>query len=811
MVRENVNCKRIFFPERNSILFILISGFILGLFLGFLGIPWFVALAGIIFYLIFTYIIYQERNCLKVVVFGVVFFLSLIFSQTFWEPRFDKSLQTKELESYVVIEKVEPYFEGYLVEAYHSEKGKIIFKTDGLVFVPGDECLLWLKPKVLKEYLLPFSLEKGLRLKTKGYEEELSLVKEKGWVCRSSESFSWERFRFKLFEFSERLNPTAKGLFQALVLGVETNLPEEFKERLKDQGLYHLLAISGFNLAVMFGLVYNLSFWLLRLTPVFRWEYPLQNLACFTALPAAFVIVVFSGFCPSAYRAFVFLVIYVLSRLFFRGTSGLMVLFLTAGLILLFQPYLIGNLSFQLSFLATLGLILGDRFYKFYLFSYITASSYENRWYYKILIWIVYSSFISGVVSVLLMPFIFSISGKFPVGTVLNNLLAGGFWSLVFIPGCILTAFISFVFPEIAVNLGNLIGKIFDLYTYLPFWEGFFTLSLPLNLFCCLWFIFIILGVIVWKLNSKKVFFSCLIFFFSTLGLVYFLFKNINYFVVLDVGRANAMIFKAKDKYLMVDTGPNFTVNGSFNWTKFYLEPTLRKLGVSLIEILIVSHPDLDHSGGFNTLKKDFLIKKAITGRFTQEDWQKVNLIYPLEEISVPQGFKIGDTEVYLFPGEESYEDLNRESLVVVVEHKGFTVFCPGDIDVERFYRLKEEGELFPVEVLVSPHHGSKKGINQEILTWLKPKVVLTSGRGPYHPHPEFKSLLEKQEIPHFSTSEEGTLYVFPKDDYFIICLEKTRRKDFGLRLFFPLVPYYVVTQSCKTFDYHKSWEIINP
>ncbi|WP_022854595.1 ComEC/Rec2 family competence protein [Thermodesulfobacterium thermophilum] len=811
MVKESVTPKKTFFPEKNSKLFLLVAGFSLGLFLGFLGIPWWLPSLGFMLFLCFWYLLSKEKRSFNLLLFSFILIGSLIFSKNYWESRLNLT-EDREFESYVIIEKVEPYFGGYFIEAYDKEKGRIVFKTDGLYFKPGQECLLWLKPKNVKEYFLPFFFQKELRLKAKGYEEEVFFIREKGWVCRDPKGFQVEALRFQLFQFSEGLDQGAKGLFQALVLGVETNLPEEVKERLKDQGLYHLLAISGFNLAVMFWLFYRFSFWLLGFTPAVKWGYPLQNLAYITALPAAFSILVFSGFCPSAYRAFLFLSIYVFSRLFFRRTSGLIILFLTAGVILVFQPYLIGNFSFLLSFMATLGLILGDRLYRFYFFGFLDRILSSDRWYHRVLNWIIYSSWISVVISILLMPFIFAINGKFPIWTVFNNLLAGFFWSFFFIPGCILVAFLSFILPDIALGLGNFIGKIFCLYNYLPFWEGYLTLTLPLNLFCWLWLSFIIFIGIAWYVGSKKISLICLVSFSLFVIVVDTLYKRVSYFLVLDVGRANAMVFKFKDKHIMIDTGPNFNTNSSgnegFNWTKFYLEPTLRKLGISMIDLLIISHPDLDHSGGFNTLKKSFLIKREVTGKFNSQDWEKVNLLYPLEEISSPQSLKIGETEVFLFPGAEAYEDLNRESVVVVLEHKGLTIFCPGDIDVERFYRLKEEGRVFPAEVLISPHHGSKKGINQEVLSWLKSKVVLTSGRGPYHPHQEVKSLLETQGIPHFSTAEEGTLYVFPKDDYFIVCSEKTVRTNFGIKIFFPLVPHYLEYDSCKKFTYYKDWEI---
>jgi competence protein ComEC len=146
---------------------------------------------------------------------------------------------------------------------------------------------------------------------------------------------------------------------------------------------------------------------------------------------------------------------------------------------------------------------------------------------------------------------------------------------------------------------------------------------------------------------------------------------------------------------------------------------------------------------------------------------------------------------------------LNSESLVGILEYKGFTMILPGDIDVKRFSSLIYNGSVFPAEVLLSPHHGSKSGLSSFILKAVKPKTVLISGRGRFHPHPLILKLLKREKIPYFITSSSGAIYVFPRKSSFLICEEKKRRKDFWAGLLFPLVPYYLDTMGCYRFDYH--------
>ena len=139
------------------------------------------------------------------------------------------------------------------------------------------------------------------------------------------------------------------------------------------------------------------------------------------------------------------------------------------------------------------------------------------------------------------------------------------------------------------------------------------------------------------------------------------------------------------------------------------------------------------------------------------------------------------------------------------MEYKGLTVLFPGDIDTIRFYRMKKNKEILPVEVLISPHHGSKYGLDEKVLKWLDPKVVITSGRGKKFPHQEYLSLLKRFNKPQFSTQKTGAIFVFPRKNHFLICFEKEKRKSFLFSALFPLVPFYLENGSCKQFEYHKN------
>lgn len=783
--------------ELKTPIFIITSSFIFGLFLSFYNFPFFILILFILGYFIYSY--FFNKNYLPLSLWFASFFIFYSIGLFYFKNISVETFKKEEAEIIAIIKKVEPYYYGYLNTGFSSSVGEFVFKTDKKYFSPGQRCLITFQEKNYSEYLNPFSPEKKRIFLVKGIEGELKFLKEKGFVCEKEKTFSLEKIRYKLFEFSEKLSGTAKGLIQALVLGVEHNFPEEYKEKLKNQGLYHQLAISGFNLAILFGIFYQLFYHILKFTPLIRIGYPLQNISYLLALPGAFLILLFSGFCPPAFRAFIFLTLFVLSKLFFRNTSSLILLFLTAALILIFQPYLVGNLSFQLSFVATLGLIIGERIYKAYFKDLIPTSSIIL----KTINHIFHLFLISLIVSLFVFPFIIYINGTFPLATPINNIVATFFWSFIFIPFSIFIAILSFLNENIALNLANSLAYIFDLYIKIPLFEWVYKFNLPINLVI---FYFIICLLIFIFLNQfikgyKKYLLWLTISFVFYLSIDY-LYTKTFYILIFDVGKANANLIKNENSFILIDTGPNYFRD--FNWTKVYLLPVLNKLGVEIIDFIFISHPDLDHSGGLETLRKHFYIKKVISGNFSSEDWEKTNILILPDPIEKPEALKIKEAEFFLFPGKTPYEDLNQESLVVYLEYKGLTVLFPGDIDKLRFYRMKENEELLPVEILISPHHGSKYSIDENIISWLNPKVVLTSGRGKYFPHREYLNILEKFNRPQFSTEKTGAIFIFPKDDYFLICFEREKRKSFLFSALFPFVPLYFEDGFCKKFDYHK-------
>jgi competence protein ComEC len=145
-----------------------------------------------------------------------------------------------------------------------------------------------------------------------------------------------------------RLLPDPQAsLLAGILLGVESGIPADLQQAFQDTGTAHIIAISGFNFALIAGLFIILFSRLLG-----RWRGALVALVSI----AGYALLVGAG--AGVVRAAVMSGVSLGAQQFGRRQHGLTSLGFTAALMALFDPAVLWDVSFQLSLAATLGLIL---------------------------------------------------------------------------------------------------------------------------------------------------------------------------------------------------------------------------------------------------------------------------------------------------------------------------------------------------------------------------------------------------------------------------------------------------------------------
>ncbi len=155
-------------------------------------------------------------------------------------------------------------------------------------------------------------------------------------------------FKRRMQAVIARLLPEPQAaLLTGILLGVRTGIPASLMKDFNATGTTHIIAISGFNISIIAGLLSGLASRLLG-----------RRRAVFPAITGISLYTIFVGANAAVVRAAVMGSLCLIAVYYGRRSEALTSLAASAMLMTLLNPLLLWDLSFQLSFSATLGLIL---------------------------------------------------------------------------------------------------------------------------------------------------------------------------------------------------------------------------------------------------------------------------------------------------------------------------------------------------------------------------------------------------------------------------------------------------------------------
>jgi len=156
------------------------------------------------------------------------------------------------------------------------------------------------------------------------------------------------RLRESIYREVNALFPQPEAaLLNGILLGIENDIPESIQQAFKDTGTAHIVAISGFNIAIIAALLMALFSRLFGRDP--GTILAILGIIFYTLLAGASASVVRAAFMGS---------LALLARQFGRRGLALNTLFFTALLMSVWNPFILWDVGFHLSFAATLGLVL---------------------------------------------------------------------------------------------------------------------------------------------------------------------------------------------------------------------------------------------------------------------------------------------------------------------------------------------------------------------------------------------------------------------------------------------------------------------
>ncbi len=157
-------------------------------------------------------------------------------------------------------------------------------------------------------------------------------------------------FRHRMGEvLGESLAEPEGSLAQGILLGLRHNIPSSLYEDFQRSGTAHLLAISGLNMAIVGSILLSVSVWLFgRRRPTYF----------VVTLSVLWLYALLAGMSPSVIRAAIMVSLFLLAAFLGRQRSGITALAFAAAIMVAINPQILWQVSFQLSFLSVLGLIL---------------------------------------------------------------------------------------------------------------------------------------------------------------------------------------------------------------------------------------------------------------------------------------------------------------------------------------------------------------------------------------------------------------------------------------------------------------------
>lgn len=202
-----------------------------------------------------------------------------------------------------------------------------------------------------------------------------------------------------------------------------------------------------------------------------------------------------------------------------------------------------------------------------------------------------------------------------------------------------------------------------------------------------------------------------------------------------DVGQATLVIARISDVVMIYDTG-GVSWSGSVGFERDVLG-RLKTLGIHEVDLLIVSHGDLDHAGGLSSLLSHFSVK--------------THLGFNGKPCRVGQEIALGKFLVVSMLSGTGHSALNTnaDSCVVRLAVHGRQIIMPGDIPTAIEMSLIADQQIkAPVDLLLAPHHGSNSSSSPSFIDALSPKAVFFTTKLDNqfgHPHPSVISRYQRR------------------------------------------------------------------
>ena len=524
-----------------------------------------------------------------------------------------------------------------------------------------------------------------------------------------------------------------------LVLGDKALISSDEYNTYQNNGTSHLLAVSGSHITVI---LLVLSFFLKKSK-----EVPKLIIISLILLFFAFV----TNNAPAVNRAIYFFIINRINKLGNLKLSNIQVLFITAFILLLLDPFTLYDLGFIYSFCISFGIMY-----------------YSDKLNGNIFIVTLKVSIIAFLFS---LPISSYINYEINISSILINLIFVPWISYIVFPASIITFIFPIFNPILNIllsitNVLNNIGEFISIFINIP--------KMPLII------AFVLFILLLLMKNNKKYLYVIII----ILGLIK-LSPLINssyeiYYLDINQGDNAIIITPHKRDVIMIDTGGkityevedwkkgNKTYNLSDNTIKF-----LKSKGITKIDYLITTHGDYDHLGEAQNIVNKLTVKNVIFNNDTYNALE-LELIDVLNDKNIKyyqnvKTLNITNNTIY-FLNDNLYDNENNNSNILYFSIYGNKFLFMGDAGVKAEEDLMNKYNLENITVLKVGHHGSNTSSSKNFIDYINPLIsIISVGRNNRYNHPNTEVLDNLSNRIIYRTDINGTIKFSIKKNKFDI------------------------------------------
>ena len=566
------------------------------------------------------------------------------------------------------------------------------------------------------------------------------------------------------------LPPQDAGIYRALLTGDKSAMDEDIRSLYQENGIAHILAVSGLHLSILGLGVYEL----LR-------RFGRSKAA--SGLVAALLIVsygILTGCSGSALRAVLMLLLRFLGAAVGRSYDMLTAMAAAALFLLWKEPFMLFSAGFQLSFLAVLAIGLSHA---------LPAPKHP----------LLAGLWLSFYLQLLTLPVILFHYFRFP--------LYGIFLNLIVLPlmGCVIYSGVFgvglFALSEklatIAVGGGHGILRLYTLLCTRCATLPYSSLLLGRPSMHNILLYYTALGFVTWALAERnkadhaalqrgqkhpvppvcRLPLPCIVLpvILSMLGLPAKQPQGLE-ITALDVGQGDGFILRNQGLVMSVDGGST----SDQRLGKNVLVPYLESQGIEHIDLALITHCDADHySGILYLLEEDTKISigELLLPRVAVQDarYDALRDAAAARDVQIRyfgQGDSItlGEVEIlgYYPTGTAKLEAANDHSIGMLLHAPDFQMLFTGDMDEaceqQMLAALWEANAGYPkIDVLKAGHHGSHTSSSEALLAALRPDYAILSygvGNDYGHPHAETRERLERYGVQTLETGVMGEIRV---------------------------------------------------